>query len=154
MLTMTARMALSGPVHVLDGGNRFDAYRVARIVRRHTVELDRVLNRIQVARGFTSYQVVTLFGQLPDRATAYLMFDLLATFDDENVSVNESQRLLKIIAGHLERLREAGPAIVISLFPPRRKERAGLARPITDLADHVFLWEDPSVPEPIRLIQE
>lgn len=154
MLTLTTRLALRGPVYVLDTGNRFDAYQVARLARRHTAELDQVLNRLQVARAFTCYQVVTLFEQLPDttgRSVAYVIFDLLATFYDESVSVNESYRLLRIVTGHLQRLREVAPAVVLSIRPPRRPERAGLARLLLDLADHAYFWEDAPAPAPPRL---
>ncbi|NJN44425.1 MAG: hypothetical protein HC806_06705 [Anaerolineae bacterium] len=39
MLELTALLALRGRVGVLDGGNSFDAYQVARLLRRRTSQL-------------------------------------------------------------------------------------------------------------------
>jgi len=50
MIELTAMLALRGPVQILDGGNSFDAYRVARLVRRQTPHLAETLERVQVAR--------------------------------------------------------------------------------------------------------
>jgi hypothetical protein len=151
MIAITTRLALTGPVCVLDTGNHFDAYQVARLARRHTKELNKVLNRLQVARGFTCYQVVTLFEALPDAAVPHIVFDLLSTFYDENVSVNESNRLLQLVIGHLKRLRQNGP-VVLSVYPPRQEERMRLIRATLDLADHVFTWETAPAAMPIRLL--
>lgn len=150
MALITTGMALAGPVHVLDTGNRFDAYGIARLVRRQTVEVDRVLGRIQVARAFTCYQVVTLFEQLPDAAAPYIVFDLLATFYDESVSLSESYRLLNIVLSRLKRLRRTAP-VVVSLYPHPRKQRPGLAEAAADIADRLFTWEASPVVTPTRL---
>jgi hypothetical protein len=152
MLTLLARIALVGPVCVLDTGNQFDAYQLARLARRHTFELDRLLNRVQVARAFTCYQVVTLFEQLPNASAAHVVFNLLSTFYDENVSLNESYRLLGVIKPHLERLRETAPITVLSVHPPRQKERIGLMKTVVELADHSFIWEEASTTSPKKLI--
>lgn len=150
MLMITTRLALAGPVCVLDTGNQFDAYQVARLARRHVVEVGKILSQIQVARAFTCYQVVTLFEQLSCAAVPYIVFDLLATFYDESVSLNESHRLLKIVLGHLKRLRQTAP-VVLALYPPRREERSGLVQAVTNLADHMFTWETPTATTPARL---
>jgi hypothetical protein len=150
MLLITTRMALSGPVRVLDTGNQFNAYRVARLARSRTVEINAILGRIQVARAFTCYQVVTLFEQLSYPAVPHIIFDLLANLYDESVSVNESYRLLRIVLGHLRRLRQTVP-VVLSLYPPRNKERYGLSQAVMDVADHVFTWEAPATTTPARL---
>lgn len=78
MLTLAAHLARSGPLQVLDGGNRFNAYIVARQLRRlSTLDAARVgpgatravpdlrscLDRIRVARAFTCYQMAALIDQ-------------------------------------------------------------------------------------------
>jgi hypothetical protein len=65
MNTLAAHLAVSGPLRVLDAGNWFDAYAIARLVRRQTAQLDQVLQNIRVARAFTCYQVLTLLEQYP-----------------------------------------------------------------------------------------
>jgi hypothetical protein len=137
MTMIVARLAIAGPVCVLDTGNRYDAYGVARLVRRQTVELDQTLNRIHIARAFTCYQVVALFEQLPDATVPHVVFDLTATFEDESVPYGESYRLLALV---LDRLRRPAP-VVVSLRQPRHPQRRELLRAVVDLADHVFGWE-------------
>lgn len=148
MTTIVARLALAGPVYVLDTGNRYDAYGVARLVRRHTIELDQTLSRIHLARAFTCYQVVALFEQLPDVAVPHVIYDLTVTFEDEGVPLGESYRLLALVLERLQCLRRSAP-VVASLRPPRRPQRRGLLRAVVDLADHVFAWESaPGVTQP------
>ena len=97
MFKITALLASHGPVRILDGGNSFDAFRVARLIRRRTPHLAQALERISIARAFTCYQVVTLFEQTPATPCPQLALDMLATFGDESVSVEESERLLQIV---------------------------------------------------------
>ncbi len=145
MLKVAARLALRGPVHILDGGNSFDAFQVARHIRRQTPLLDQALDRIQVARAFTCYQVVTLFTQTPASDRPYLVLDMLATFYDESVSLAESERLLGIVVGHLGRLSHLAP-VLVSIRPPLMPDRSGLVRILCQAADQLYAGTQPDVP--------
>ena len=112
MLELAARLAVLGPLRVLDGGNQFNAYPVARSIRRYTPDLTHALQDILMARAFTCYQMAALIADSPAGAAPTLVFDLLATFYDENVSLYESQRLLSTCLARLQRLGQAGPVIV------------------------------------------
>jgi hypothetical protein len=148
MTTIVTRLALSGPVCVLDTGNRYDAFGVARLARRHTVELEQTLSRVHIARAFTCYQVVALFEQSPGAAVPHVVFDLTTTFEDESVRHGESYRLLGLVLDHVQRLRRAAP-VVVSLRPPRNARRLGLQHAVTGLADRVFAWEtEPVIVQP------
>jgi hypothetical protein len=148
MTTIVARLALTGPVCVLDAGNRYDAFGVARMIRHHSADLEKTLNRIHIARAFTCYQVLALFEQSPDTAVPYAVFDLTSTFEDESVRRAESYRLLRLVLNHVQRLRRVAP-IVVSLRPPRNTGRLGLHRAVTGLADRVFAWEtEPVIVQP------
>jgi hypothetical protein len=66
MLALTAHLARRGPLRVLDGGNRFNVYRVARFLRPQSgADLSGALERIQVARAFTCYQMLGLLQASP-----------------------------------------------------------------------------------------
>jgi hypothetical protein len=148
MTMIVTRLALSGPVCVLDAGNRYDAFGVARLARRHTVELEQTLSRIHIARAFTCYQVVALFEQSPNAAVPHIVFDLTTTFEDESVRHGESYRLLGLVLDHVQRLRRTAP-VVISLRPLRNDRRLGLQRAVTSLADRIFVWEsEPVITQP------
>ena len=102
----TANSGLMPPwpaVRILDGGNRFNAYTVARAARGQP----EVLKRITVARAFTCYQVRSLLESTPAIPVPFVVLDLLSTFYDESVQVGERKRLLRACTMHMERLAGA-----------------------------------------------
>ncbi len=125
MLELAARLALSGELRVLDGGNRFNVYPVARTIRRYSPELTAALARIRLARAFTCYQAAAMLAEMPAEPRPLLVIDLLATFYDESVNLNESRRLLAGCIPHLQRLSRCAPVVVSAKPPaPRQPERA------------------------------
>ncbi|MDJ0752171.1 MAG: hypothetical protein QNJ45_01535 [Ardenticatenaceae bacterium] len=132
------QFALRGPLQIIDGGNRFDVYTVARQMRRHTVDLDTTLSRISYARAFTCYQMVTLLQETPLTAGPLLILDLLTTFYDESVALNESYRLLRQVIAEIERLRRPAP-VVISLRAPTVPAREGLLRQLLKATDQQIM---------------
>lgn len=150
MLELAARLAIRGPVRVLDGGNSFDAYRVARLIRRQTPRLAEVLERIAVARAFTCYQVISLFNQTPASEAPQLVLDLLATFYDENVTAEESNRLLAVALSQLQRLGQLAP-VVVAVRPAPQPERAALVATLIEAADRVLIRQEQAAPAQIRL---
>lgn len=117
MVELAARLALKSEVRVLDGGNRFNVYPVAQAVRRLTPRLEETLSHISLSRAFTCYQMLTLLEDTPAQSTPTLVLDLLATFLDENVRLEESRRLLQLAIVQLQRLSQSAP-LVMSVKPP------------------------------------
>lgn len=113
LLSNLYRLAERGPLTVLDGGNRFNAYLVARGARGQA----ELLERITVSRAFTCYQMLTLLETIPCLPRPILTLDLLNTFYDESVRVYERRRLLEGCIFHLDRLSQpAGGAVTV--HPP------------------------------------
>lgn len=134
------RHALSGPVTVLDAGNCFNPLRLARSIRRQTVEVTRILDRIQVARAFTCYQIIPLLEQAHQPRRPVYMLQLLDTFSDEIVPAQERLRLLLQVSTHIQRLRRA-TALTVTLRTPLPQEDQILIEWITRLktsADHII----------------
>lgn len=153
MLELSAVLALRGKVRVLDGGNSYNALYVARYLRRHTVALDETLDRIVVARAFTCYQVVSLLEETAVSAAPTLVLDLLSTFYDESVTTQEAHRLLRLVMGHVQRLRQKAPVIVsLRPSPVQQPDRAGLMKLLQDAADHLLIRDVPAEPRPVRLL--
>lgn len=151
MLALVARMAAAGPLLALDAANEFDAHQVARLIRRHAPhQFEQTLGRVRVARAFTCHQVLALFKQLPASSMPHIVFDLPATFHDESVPLAESRRLLQLALSHVERLRRDAP-IIISVRPAPGGLRAELLQAVVDRADHLFAWESPTAPAPVKL---
>lgn len=119
---LAARLALAGPLRVLDGGNLFDLYAIARAVRRETPHLQAVVERLRIARAFTCYQAAALLDAQELAATPLLVIDLLATFYDENLPMGERLRLLDHCLARLQRLGRAAPLVVSVALPARSDE--------------------------------
>ncbi|OJX40689.1 MAG: hypothetical protein BGO78_06815 [Chloroflexi bacterium 44-23] len=117
MLELAAWLSMQGPVRVLDGGNRFNAYPVAQSIRRQNYDPRLALGRIRLSRAFTCYQVHALLTEWPVVQHATLVFDLLATFYDESVNLPESQRLLRKVLWQLEQLSKLAPVVVSTRMP-------------------------------------
>ena len=155
MLDLSARLAQDGMLRVLDGGNRFNAYRVSRALVRLNhgqAGLAPALARIQVARAFTCYQMAAMLEQAPSGAIPTLVIDFLDTFYDQGVPLPERRRLLHGCLGHLRRLRRTA-AVVASLRPPPppHDDPTGLLDMVRQAADSIWSPEIPLDHPPLRL---
>lgn len=117
MLQLAAHLALRNGLVVIDAGNRFNAFEVTYAFRRASAEMEK-LNRLAVARAFTSYQLSTLCRQTPNSRQPTLVLDMLNTFEDEGVRLNERLRLLGLCLKEIERLKKTAP-VLISIRPAR-----------------------------------
>ena len=151
MSTLIAELALRGPVTVLDAGNRFEAYRIAQQVRRKSLNVNNIAQHISVRRAFTCYQTVSLLEETHALPQPYVILDLLATFQDDQVTVPESRRLLKICLREIERVRCTAP-VAISLSPMPMQEKAFLVDELCARADDIFMLDDPIKQEEEQLV--
>jgi len=141
--TLTAELALCGPVAILDGGNRFAAYQTLRMVRMRTADVTVTANRILVRRAFTCHQMLTLLESTPSLPQPYIILDLLASFYDENVPTEQVSWLLDQCLIQLDRLRMKAP-LVLALAPPHA-ERLFLFERVCSRSEQVINIE-PSSP--------
>ncbi len=149
MLTFIARLAEHGPVRVLDCGNQFNAYQVARQVRG----CGEVLERIRISRAFTCYQVLASLEKAICLATPFIMLDLLSTFYDQNVAFPERRRLLERCLPQIRRLSvQAGGAISTHLPAMASSETNTFFGILKAAAPETWSQETPiTTPEPWRL---
>ncbi|NIV27943.1 MAG: hypothetical protein GWN58_00095 [Anaerolineae bacterium] len=149
---LTAQLALRGPVRVLDGGNVFQAYPIARMVRRHTADLDEALGRLQIARAFTCHQVYTLLHGIEAIQAPTIALNLLTTFYDENEDLDESHRLLRACITELRRLASPGVVVISARIPkPQHEERAFFLEELAEAADRLITVTPPPQPEQLNL---
>jgi hypothetical protein len=118
MPLLIARLAMPDQVRVLDFGNSFNFHVVSRSLRRYTVDLNTHLERIQIARAFTCYQVLSLLAQTPSGTSPTICLEFLSTFYDENVAYAERRQLLDQSVSHLQRLSQTAPVAVSVAAPP------------------------------------
>lgn len=147
---MIARLALRGPLRVLDGGNCFRGHQLARELRRHSTHLEDALERVQIARAFTCHQVLTLLGNTPAGPLPTLALDLLSTFYDESVNLGERRRLLLACREHLQRLSCSAP-VLVSAAPPRPAQPGELLALLAEVADQHWQFQAVQPPTPLRL---
>ncbi len=115
----------------------------AQELRRHTADLRAALGRIRLSRAFTCYQMAALLEETPAQAQPTLVLDMLSTFYDEDVRIEEASHLLKGCLAELRRLAQAGPLVVSAKQPPEacadRAARASLLEQLRSAAAQV--WE-------------
>jgi hypothetical protein len=150
MWELVARLASRGSVRLLDGGNCFDVYKcnlaVGQALGGRTADLPAVLKRIRLSRAFTCYQLVALLKSTSAEPVPTLVLDLLSTFYDENVSAEESLRLLQECIAHLQRLNRLAP-VAASIRPGPPESRPELLKAMLAAASMVWTLE-PHIPKP------
>ena len=152
LLDMVVRIARRAPLRVLDGGNCFNAYIVARELARHTQDVEEALNRIQVARAFTCYQVLSLLESTPADGTPTLALHILDTFYDESVALAERERLLALSIQELRRLNQRSSVGVSARWPKVDLPEAEiLLQGLEHAADQVWRLEPEQPVAPLRL---
>ena len=144
--TILAQIALVGAVQVLDGGNLFDFYTIARILRARTFQLEETLAHIQIARAFTCYQVCTALAQTPSSPVPLVIMDMLATFYDENVALPERQSLLQESIREVQRLSSQAPVLISTSSIPG-DETSKLVVRLKEACSQV--WQLETIPAPL-----
>jgi hypothetical protein len=147
---LIARLACNGPLLVLDGGNCFQAHRLARLLARHASHLETALGNIYIARAFTCYQVLALLVETPTASVPTLVLDLLSTFHDESVPLPERRRLLDASLQQLRRLSSQAPTLVSAALESKDLSGELLGR-LEESADQVWRLEPQLPPQPLRL---
>ena len=115
-------------VMVLDGANSFNAYAVARHARLWGFAPELLLERILLSRAFTCYQMKELVTQRltsvlgPPQETAIFCLGLLDTFYDEDVTLTDAVRMVKLILVTFTMLTQRGYTILITAREPRAEQ--------------------------------
>lgn len=149
LMTMLATLALRGSVLVIDGGNCFDGYALARTLRRQTPQVETILKRVLLSRVFTCYQMVALLAELPIDGTPVIILDMLATFLDENVSFTKRLHLLE---SSLSLLRQISLGAPVAIWARTRSAVSGtedqqLLIPLLETAQDLWELQTPVRPE-------
>jgi hypothetical protein len=150
MTILTARLALTGSVRLVDAGNCFDGYGLARQLRQQTSYWQQALERVSVARAFTCYQVETLLTEVVADFSPVLVLNLLDTFYDENVKLPERLRLLEVSLSELRRLCRMA-SVAVSASSPTREQPGELLEVLSGAAGQVWSFEEPQPVEPLHL---
>jgi len=118
MPVVTARLAVTGPLRLIDAGNCFNLYQFARSIRLLTPDVEQCLQQIKISRAFTCYQVLTLLSEAISTEAPLVVLEPLTTFYDENLAHSERERLLLQSITELKRLSQSAP-LAVSISHPR-----------------------------------
>lgn len=156
LLDLAVRLALHGPLLILDCGNRANPLPLAKELRRLTHDPVAALGNMGAkgARAFSCYQVATLIGNAANRPIQYpvLIFDLLAAFYDESISYREGLRLLDQSLSSLRRIRRCAPLVVSTKPPPIDfPERKVFLEMMCRISDQVWIDETSHTQSPRQL---
>lgn len=123
MHALIIELALSGPVRVLIGGNRFNVYSINYALARETGQYREILeSNIILSRAEICYQMVELLMDTKTNSVPTLVCDLLTTFYDEGVPENEVDQMLFESILELRRLSRAA-LVVASAYPDQKRIR-------------------------------
>lgn len=147
LMSMLATLALQRRVIVVDGGNCFDGYSLARALRRHTSRVQFALEQVQLTRAFTCYQMVAVLAELSANSTPVIVLDMLATFMDENVQLVKRQKLLD---NSLHLLRQISSGAPVAIWSRTRSSPTGedrqLLTPLLENAHDIWELKTPQIP--------
>jgi hypothetical protein len=149
MPQLIARLALKGELFVIDAGNAFRPYTIAREIRRLTEEVAPRLENIKLSRVFTCYQVLTRLETLSNPHMPILVLDLLDMFYDEHTSSKERERLLRKSLDCLKRVSLDVP-VAISCGQSKNEHYPAWIATVKQYADEIFRLEQALVPENYR----
>ena len=145
-----AKFAQAEPVMVLDGGNSFNSYRIAHLVRLRGLGHKLALANIQVARAFSCQQMLALLEKTPTDGSPKVILNFLSTFSDDGLDVAERSH---IFTQCLDRMRSLSRSaqVFISVCPPNADqvlEREWFARLQATAGNILFLKGQPIQPLP------
>ena len=133
-----ARMA---PVWVVDAANRFDPYRLVREAARRHIPSQDALSRVQVARAFTSHQLVRLLAETFPESLApgslVLVLGPVSLFYDEQVPLSERRRLFRDLVTHLSRIKTQSALLLLQPLLPLAASNQHFGRLLTPVIDYV-----------------
>jgi hypothetical protein len=107
-----ATLAQRGQLKIIDGGNHFNAYRLAKAIRSQGVDPTPILRRVYISRFFTCHQLAACLASVSMQTFPLIVLDFLATFQDENVSLYERKRLFSTCITSLKQVARNNPILV------------------------------------------
>ena len=108
-------VALRGPLSIVAGSEWVPSYSVARAIRQDTVEVERVLGNVRLARAFTCYQLLDLLASTRGDGTPILVLDFLHTFFSPDILLPVRIRTLQACCRNLRRLSLRQPVTVFAV---------------------------------------
>jgi hypothetical protein len=150
MLLWIAAQSIQSRVRVLDGGNQFNVYKIAKNIRRQTSRVHAALLNIQISRCFSCYQMTSALEKTEAVSTPLFLLDFLFSYYDEDIRLGESLRLVRKSIRDLINLSIHAP-IVIGVRPQMYSpDRSVLLKELKEIPTQLWEVESPNthIPPP------
>jgi hypothetical protein len=133
-------VARGAPVLVVDAANRFDPYQLVREAASRHLSPREVLSRVQVARAFTSHQLVRLLAEtFPANlspGSLVLVLGPVSLFYDEQVPLSERRRLFQDLVHLLTRIKTQAALLLLQPLLPRAAVNQYFGRRLAPVIDY------------------
>ncbi|MGD8406668.1 MAG: hypothetical protein PVJ21_23630 [Anaerolineales bacterium] len=150
MHALIVELALTGPIKVLIGRNRYDHYRINYALAAATSHYEYILgSHIRLSRAETCYQMVELLKQTPADPIPNLILDLLAPFHDESVSEREIDQLLFEAILELRRLNRRAMVTVSAHAGKNRPRLIKVLEKAFDQVEQPWVYQPQSMPQQV-----
>lgn len=114
------KVAIQGPLRLILGGNRYSVDRLPILLGDQAHRIYEVLNRIQLTRAETAYQMLHALEVTPVESTPIFIADFLDSFYEQALDVAEVTRLVRRCLGHMRRLNAGAPLFISAAFSTER----------------------------------
>ena len=157
MQTLAASLALTRRVHILDGGNSLEPYLLAAEIRRLGKDPLVYLQHITATRAFSSVQFQSMAQKAADgfsveRDTVYFVLDMLPTFYDESLPLNESRRLLNLSIQCLQHIGHDAPLVIqVNALNQAKNNKAVIFEQLVKAFPNVLVEYEQPDPNPVQL---
>lgn len=144
---LIAAQILHSPLFVVAGSEWLPAFELTRILRKRTLAVRQILNRLSVTRASTCYRLFDSLANIPSQGEPILVLDFLHTFYDSDVPLRVRFFKLRECCRQIKRLTLYRPVIVMTQEMPVEDYEKFLPA-LCSIADQTFTLE--SEPEHIK----
>jgi hypothetical protein len=139
-----------GSVAIVDGANRFEPYRLARLAQIEGHDPSEILDCVYLSRVFTCFQMEGVLTRGAERflqdiqSRALFVFGLLHTFYDDQISTREAEKSLARIRAHFEAMNRNGISILLTseILVPQNQERRHFFERLLTFASRAYCLDD------------
>jgi hypothetical protein len=138
MQELIFRFAMQGDVKVVVGANRISFDRLPLILGDRAGEVYEIMDRILVSRAETCFQMQDVLAYLEPSSSPIVITDMLESFYEKDLSVNEVSLLLKKCVRRIHQLSETAPILISA---ESNAERPVLLETLERLCDQRFYFQ-------------
>jgi len=114
------KVAIQGPLRLILGGNRYSVDRLPILLGDQAHRIYEVLNRIQLTRAETAYQMLHALETTPAENKPIFVTDFLDSFYEEALDLTEVTRLVRRCLGQMQRLNARAPLFISAALTTER----------------------------------